>query len=89
MASDLKEVLLPPESHATRLGSPPTARAADQPGDWPGPVFYLAAERGAAALFAALRAQRALVSMLFLFALIAVSCVVGWTTPGYLDFPVL
>ena len=84
MASDLKEVLLPPESHATRLGSD-HRRLALLISLVIGLVLFLIwLPSGArAALFAALRAQRALVGMLFLFALIAVSLV--WSAGQRLD----
>ena len=84
MASDLKEVLLPPESHTTRLGSA-RRRLALLIGLVIGlGLFFIWLPSGArAALFAALRAQWALVGMLFLFALIAVSLV--WSAGQRLD----
>jgi membrane-associated phospholipid phosphatase len=84
MASDLKEVLLPPESHTTRLGSA-HRRLALLIGLVIGlGLFFIWLPSGArAALFAALRAHWALVGMLFLFALIAVSLV--WSAGQRLD----
>ena len=84
MASDLKEVLLPPESHATRLGSAHRRLALLISLVIGLGLFFIWLPSGArVALFAALRAQRALVGMLFLFALIAVSLV--WSAGQRLD----
>jgi membrane-associated phospholipid phosphatase len=84
MASDLKEVLLPPESHATRLGSAQRRLALLISLAIGLGLFFIWLPSGArAALFAALRAHWALVGMLFLFALIAVSLV--WSAGQRLD----
>ena len=84
MASDLQEVLLPPESHATRLGSAHRRLALLISLVIGLVLFFIWLPSGArAALFAALRAQWALVGMLFLFALIAVSLV--WSAGQRLD----
>jgi membrane-associated phospholipid phosphatase len=84
MASDLKEVLLPPESHATRLGSARRRLALLISLVIGLGLFFTWLPSGArAALFAALRAHWALVGMLFLFALIAVSLV--WSAGQRLD----
>ena len=84
MASDLKEVLLPPESHATRLGSAHRRLALLISLVIGLGLFFIWLPSGArAALFAALRAHWALVGMLFLFALIAVSLV--WSAGQRLD----
>jgi len=84
MASDLKEVLLPPESHATRLGSAHRRLALLISLVIGLVLFFIWLPSGArAALFAALHAQWALVGMLFLFALIAVSLV--WSAGQRLD----
>ena len=84
MASDLKEVLLPPESHATRLGSAHRRLALLISLVIGLGLFFVWLPSGArAALFAALRAHWALVGMLFLFALIAVSLV--WSAGQRLD----
>ena len=84
MDSDLKEISLPPESHATLLGSA-YRRLALLIGLVIGLVLSVAwlPSVAWAALFAALRAQRALVGMLLLFALIAVSLV--WSAGQRLD----
>ena len=84
MASDLKEVLLPPESHATRLGSAHRRLALLISLAIGLGLFFIWLPSGArAALFAALRAHWALVGLLFLFALIAVSLV--WSAGQRLD----
>ena len=84
MASDLKEVLLPPESHATRLGSAHRRLALLIGLVISLGLFFIWLPSGArAALFSALRAHWALVGMLFLFALIAVSLV--WSAGQRLD----
>ena len=84
MASDLKEVLLPPESHATRLGSAHRRLALLISLVIGLGLFFIWLPSGArAALFAALRAHWALVGMLFLFALIVVSLV--WSAGQRLD----
>jgi len=84
MASDLKEVLLPPESHTTRLGSAHRRLALLISLVIGLGLFFIWLPGGArAALFAALRAHWALVGMLFLFALIAVSLV--WSAGQRLD----
>src|SRR5512136_2401165 len=84
MTSDLKEILLPPESYATRLGSAHRRLALLISLVIGLGLFFIWLPSGArAALFAALRAQWALVGMLFLFALIAVSLV--WSAGQRLD----
>ena len=84
MDSDLKEAPLPPEAHITRPWSA-YRRPAFLVSLVTGLVLFLIwLPSGArAALFAALRAQWALVGMLFLFALIAVSLV--WSAGQRLD----
>jgi len=84
MDSDLKEAPLPPEAHITRLESA-YRRPAFLVSLVTGLVLFLIwLPSGArAALFAALRAQWALVGMLFLFALIALSLV--WSAGQRLD----
>jgi len=84
MASDLKEGLLPPESHATRLGSARRRLALLISLVIGLVVFFIWLPSGArAVLFAALSAHWVLVGMLVLFALIAVSLV--WSAGQRLD----
>jgi membrane-associated phospholipid phosphatase len=84
MDSDLKEALPPPEAHITRLWS-----ACRQPAFLvslvTGLVLFLIwlPSWARVALLTALRAQRALVGMIFLFALIALSLV--WSAGQRLD----
>ena len=84
MDSNLKEAPLPPEAHITRLWSAyrrPALLASLVAGLVVFLVWLPSAPR--AALFAALRAQQALMSMLFLFALLALSMV--WSAGQRLD----
>ena len=75
---------MPPESHATRLGSAHRRLALLISLVIGLGLFFIWLPSGArAALFAALRAHWALVGMLFLFALIAVSLV--WSAGQRLD----
>lgn len=84
MDSTFKEISLPPESHATLLGSA-HRRLALLIGLAVGLVLsFIMLPNGAwTALFAALRVQQTLVAMLLLFALIAVSLV--WSAGQRLD----
>src|SRR3989304_2200170 len=84
MDSDLKEAPLPLEAHTTFLGSAHRRLALLISLVVGLVLFFIWLPSGArAALFAALRAQWALVGMLFLFALIAVSLV--WSAGQRLD----
>jgi len=84
MASDRKEVLLPPESNATRLWSA-RRRVMLLTGLVAGlSLFFLWLPSGArAAMFTALRANRTMVTMLIVFSLITVSLL--WSFGRSLD----
>lgn len=84
MTSEGKEILLPPESPITHLGAVRRRLALLISLVIGLGVFFLWLPSGArAALFTALAAQRLLVGMIFLFALIAVSLV--WSVGQRLD----